>query len=142
MRSVWAVLAGFVLIGLLSFGTDSIMHALSPWAYDDKGGTMNLPILVVSMIYSAVYGLVGCYVAARLAPSNPMKHALILGLIGVLVTGLINYGLWGRVPAWWSMGNVLLVMPLAWFAGRLRENEMALGLPDRRMVGSAEQVIG
>jgi hypothetical protein len=129
MRSVWAVLAGFILIGILSFGTDTIMHAMSPWAYDDKGGTTNVPILLVSMLYSAVYGLVGCYVAARLAPSSPMKHALILGLVGVVVTGLINFGLWGHVPAWWSIANVLVVMPLAWFAGRLRENEIVSTRP-------------
>lgn len=126
MRSVWAILAGFILIGLLSFGTDAIMHAMSPWAYDEKGGTTNLPILLVSMIYSAVYGVVGCYVAARLAPSRPMLHAMILGGIGVLVTGVINGALWGHVPAWWSIANVALVLPLAWIGGRLRENEIAL----------------
>ena len=74
MRSVWAVLAGFVLIGMLSFGTDAIMHAVSPWAYEAKGGTRNLPILLVSMLYAAVYGLVGCYLTARLAPANPMNE--------------------------------------------------------------------
>jgi FtsH-binding integral membrane protein len=130
MRSVWAVLSGFILIGLLGFGTDAIMHAMSPWAYDEKGGTTNLPILLVSMVYSAVYGLVGCYATARLAPSNPMKHSLILGGMGVVITSLINFQLWGHVPAWWSIANVLVVMPLAWAAGRLRENEMASrGLP-------------
>ena len=126
MRSVWAVLAGFILIGILGFGTDAIMHAMSSWAYDEKGGTRNLPILLVSMVYSAVYGLVGCYLTARLAPSSPMKHSLALGLIGVLVAAAINFQLWGHVPAWWSVLNVLVVLPLAWFAGRLRENELAL----------------
>ena len=124
MRSLWAVLAGFILIGLLGFGTDAIMHAMSPWAYDERGGTTNLPILIVSMVYSAVYGLVGCYVTARLAPSNPMKHALILGFIGIFAAGAANWALWGHVPAWWSIGNVLLVLPLAWLGGKLRENEI------------------
>ena len=125
MRSVWAVLAGFILIGILSFGTDAIMRAMSPWAFDELGAPTNMPILLVSMLYSAVYGVVGCYVAARLAPSSPMKHALILGVIGVLMTGIMNYTLWGHVPAWWSIGNVLVVLPLAWLGGRLRENEIA-----------------
>jgi hypothetical protein len=125
MRSVWAVLAGFILIGILGFGTDAIMHAMSPWAYDERGGTSNIAILLVSMLYSAVYGLVGCYVAARLAPSKPMKHALILGLIGVVAAGAANMALWGHVPAWWAITNWLLVMPLAWLGGRLREKEIA-----------------
>jgi hypothetical protein len=129
MRSVWAVLAGFILIGILSFGTDAIMHAVSPWAYDPKGGTRNVPILLVSMLYSAVYGLVGCYLTARLAPASPMMHALILGVLGVVVTTVINLQLWGHVPAWWSITNVLIVIPLAWTAGRLRENELASPRP-------------
>jgi hypothetical protein len=77
------------------------------------------------MIYSAVYGVVGCYVAARLAPARPMLHAMILGVLGVLVTGVMNQALWGHVPAWWSIANVALVLPLAWVGGRLRENEIA-----------------
>jgi hypothetical protein len=32
--------------------------------------------------YRAVLSLIGCYVTARLAPSNPMAHALSLGVIG------------------------------------------------------------
>src|SRR5687768_14759344 len=124
MRSVWAVLAGFILIGVLGFGTDAIMHAMSPWAYNDKGGTSNVPILLVSMLYSAVYGLVGCYLTARLAPHSPMKHSLALGAIGIFAAGAANMVLWGHVPAWWSITNVLLVMPLAWFAGSLREKEI------------------
>lgn len=125
MRSVWAILAGFILIGILNFGTDAIMRAMSPWAFNAGGGSNNLTILLVQMLYSAVYGVVGCYVAARLAPSSPMKHALILGVIGLFVAGAANMMLWGHVPSWFVIINVLLIMPLAWFGGRLRENEIA-----------------
>jgi hypothetical protein len=125
MRSVWAVLAGFILIGILNFGTDAIMRAMSPWAFDEVGAPTSMAILLVSMVYSAVYGVVGCYVTARLAPSSPTKHALILGVIGVLVTGMMNFMLWGHVPGWWSIVNVLVVLPLAWLGGQLRENEIA-----------------
>ena len=124
-QSVWAVLAGFILIGLLSFASDALMRAIAPTMFDAQGGTNSMPILLVTMVYSAVYGLVGCYLTARLAPSNPMKHSLVLGVIGLMVTGAINFGLWGHVPAWWSIINVAVVMPLAWFAGHLRENELA-----------------
>ncbi|HET9425627.1 MAG TPA: hypothetical protein VFO55_09665 [Gemmatimonadaceae bacterium] len=124
MRSVWAILAGFILIGVLGFGTDAIMKAMSPWAFNESGGTSNIWILIVQMLYSAVYGVVGCYVAARLAPSHPMRHALILGLIGLLAGGYANFLLWGHVPAWFPIINVLLIMPLAWLGGRLREKEL------------------
>jgi hypothetical protein len=124
MRSVWAILAGFILIGVLGFGTDAIMRAMSPWAFDANGAATNFWILVVQMVYSAVYGVVGCYAAARLSPSNPMKHAMILGFIGILAGGYANYLLWGHVPSWFPIINVLLILPLAWLGGRLRENEV------------------
>lgn len=126
MRSVWAILAGFILIGVLGFGTDAIVRAMSPWAFNARGAPTNLWILIVSMLYSAVYGVVGCYVAARLAPSNPMKHAMILGLIGLLTGGYVNYLFWGQVPSWYPIINVLLILPLAWLGGRLRENELGM----------------
>lgn len=124
IRSVWAILTGFILIGVLNFGTEAIVQAMSPWAFDDMGGTTSLPILLMSIVSSAVYGVVGCYITARLAPFSPMKHAMILGAIGVLTTAYLSYSLRGHVPAWYSIINVALVLPLAWFGGRLRENEM------------------
>lgn len=125
MRSVWAILAGFILIGVLGFGTDAILRVMSPGSFNEGGGSDNLAILLGQMLYSALYGVVGCYVAARLAPSKPMKHALILGVIGVFAAGAANAALWGHVPAWYVITNVLLVLPLAWLGGRIRENQIA-----------------
>jgi surface polysaccharide O-acyltransferase-like enzyme len=124
MRSVWAILAGFLFIGVLAFGTDAIIRTMSPWAFDASGATRNVPILLVMTLYSAVYGLGGCYIAARLAPSNPMRHAMILGVIGVIVTALVTYSMWEHAPAWFNILGVAMVLPLAWYAGRLRENEI------------------
>lgn len=125
MRSVWAILAGFILIGLLGFGTDAILRMMSPGSFNEGGGTSNTALLIGQMLYSAAYGVIGCYVAASLAPSNPMKHALILGVIGVFAAGAANAMLWGHVPSWFPIINVLLVLPLAWFGGRLREKQIA-----------------
>ena len=37
----------------------------------------------MSLAYRIVYGVVGGYIAARLAPRNPMRHALALGVVGL-----------------------------------------------------------
>jgi hypothetical protein len=127
MRSLWAVLAGWILIGILAFGSQQIMHSMSPWAFDAKGGTSNVPMLLLGLILSCVFGIVGCYVAARLAPSNPMGHAMALGVIGLLVSGLGSYMLWGHNPDWFNLVNPILIIPLAWIGGRLRVNELESG---------------
>jgi hypothetical protein len=124
-RSVWAVLAGFLFIGALAAGTTKIVMSMSPQAFDASGGTSNLALLLVMLLYSSVYGMVGCYIAARLAPSKPMIHAMILGVLGVIVTGIQTAATWGHFPAWFSVIGVASVLPLAWLGGRLRENEIA-----------------
>jgi hypothetical protein len=125
VRSLWAVLAGFIFIGVLANGSAAITRAISPWAFDPRGATMNTSILLVMLAYSSVYGVVGCYLTARLAPSRPMRHALILGLLGVIIACVNAAAMWGRVPSWFAVVNVLAMIPLAWLGGRLRENELA-----------------
>jgi hypothetical protein len=34
---------------------------------------------LLALVYRTVYGILGGYVTARLAPRAPMRHALILG---------------------------------------------------------------
>ena len=84
LRSTVAVLLGFVAVVVLSLGTDQVLHALKvypPWGQPmyDSG------LLVLALAYRCVYNVVGGYIAARLAPRNPMRHALILGGIGFVL---------------------------------------------------------
>lgn len=129
MRSIWAVVAGFLLIGALSFGTSAIMRAISPRLFDANGGTTNVAILCVMIVYVGVFTIVGCYLTARLAPSHPMRHALILGALGIAFHLVVLTSLWKTAPAWYSILNLILAMPFAWFGGRLRKNEIAVSAP-------------
>jgi hypothetical protein len=127
MRSIWAVVAGFLFIMMLSIGTVTITRAMSPRLFDANGGTTNFAILCVWTICVGVFAVVGCYLAARLAPSHPMRHALILGALGLilhLVTLVAMPSVWNMTPNWYSIVNLVLVMPYAWLGGRLRENEI------------------
>jgi hypothetical protein len=88
-RSVLAVLAGLVVIFVLSIGTDQILHATG--VYPPWGQPMADSLFALATAYRIVYGVLGCWIAARLAPDRPMKHALILGLIGFVfsLAGLV-----------------------------------------------------
>lgn len=129
MRSVWAVVAGFLFIMVLSLGTDAIMNTMWPKFFNANGGTSNVVILCLTIVYVGVFAVVGSYITARLAPSQPMKHALILGVTGLAFTVAATTRLWNTEPAWYNILNVLLVMPYAWFGGRLRENELGGSAP-------------
>ena len=81
-RSIMAIFVGFVFIAVLAFGADSVLRSVMPEAYDANGRVTSVPVLILTLVYVGIFAIAGCYLAARLAPSNPMRHALILGVLG------------------------------------------------------------
>ena len=122
LRSIGAVLAGLVVIFVLSIGTDLAMHATGvfpPW-----GQPMSDALFLLATAYRIVISIGGCYLAARLAPDKPMKHALALGIVGVIVSIAGTVATWNRGPEfgpkWYPIALVVLSMPCAWVGGKLQ----------------------
>ena len=124
LRSILAVVTGFALIGALAHGTGLLLQGAMPGAFDATGSPTTVPLLLLTTLYVGVYATLGCYVAARLAPSRPMTHALVLGVLGLALNVTTSVALWGSVPAWYLGVNVALTMAWAWLGGRLREREL------------------
>lgn len=124
-RSIGAIVLGFILIGALSVGADALLRSLVPGAFDAAGRVESVPVLLLMQAYVAVFAITGCYLTARLAPSHPMRHALILGALGLAFNIVGSITLWDTVPAWYHVVALALVMPFAWIGGRLRENQLA-----------------
>ena len=105
-RSVLALVAGFVVVVVLSLAVDEVLHILK--VYPPWGEPMNDPGLnLLAMAYRAVITVLGGYVTARLAPYAPMRHAAIgagiglaLGTLGVI--GAMSVG--GLGPLWYPIG--------------------------------------
>ncbi len=120
MRSTLAVIAGFVVIFALSLGTDQVMHSLGiypPWGEPMRQTGLNL----LALAYRLVYDTFGCYLTARLAPRNPMRHALTLGGIGFALSSLGAVGgiMQDLGPAWYPILLALSSLPTAWLGGAL-----------------------
>ena len=124
-RSIVAVAAGFVLTMALNLGTNAILVRLG--VIPAEGATTDAATLILVCAYVAVYGILGCYVAARLAPSRPMAHALVLGALALAMSIPITLQQWDTSPAWFNVYNLLAVMPYAWLGGRIRERELERG---------------
>jgi hypothetical protein len=123
VRSIVAVVVGFFYIGLLSFGTDAVIRSRVPGAFAAAGRTDSVPLLLATLAYVALFAISGCYLAARLAPSRPMRHALILGVLGLAFNVMGTVVAWGTAPAWYHVVSLVLVMPYAYLGGRLRERQ-------------------
>ena len=124
VRSILAVVAGFVLIGALSVGADILIRQLVPGAYDGARLT-SVSWLLVTQAYVAAFAILGCYVCARLAPNRPMQHALVLGALGLVFNVVGSYARWSDVPVWYHVVALAMTMPYAYAGGWLRERELA-----------------
>jgi hypothetical protein len=119
-RSIWAVLAGFLVIFVLSLGTDEILHLLNvypPW----KEPMWDPKLNALALGYRLIFDTFGSYLTARLAPYAPMKHALIGGFIGLVLSlgGVaaamqVNLG-----PLWYPIALALSSPITAWIGGSL-----------------------
>lgn len=125
VRSLVAVLVGFFLIGALASGGEVLVRQLVPSAYDPAGRMTSLPLLALTQAYVALFAITGCYVCARLAPHHPLRHAMILGVLGLLFNLYGSYVRWTDVPAWFHAVGLGLTLPYAYIGGWLREREVA-----------------
>jgi len=120
LRSVGAVLAGFLAIAITSTATDALMRALGifPSGITDP---MSDGLLLLAAAYRAVYGIFGTYLAARLAPSKPLQHALVLGAIGVVLGTLGAIAMWSVGGHWYAIANIAIPLPAAVIGGKLAQ---------------------
>jgi uncharacterized BrkB/YihY/UPF0761 family membrane protein len=120
LRSVGAVLAGLLVIVIASTAVDVVLHATGvfpPW-----GQPMSDALFALATAYRIVISIFGCWLAARLAPNRPMQHALILGVIGVVISAIGAAMTIGKGPEfgpmWYPLVLVAVAMPCAWLGGR------------------------
>lgn len=126
-RSILAIVAGLIFIFATHLGTDIIMHATGvfpPWFQPMPDGMWFVPLG-----YRIVLSIAGCYLTARLAPSRPMFHSLILGSIGTVLSILGVASVWNKGPEygpkWYAVVLVLISFPCAWIGGKIRESQLA-----------------
>lgn len=117
-RSIGAVLAGFIAVFILSLGTDQLMHVLDiypPWGE----AMLDTGLLSLALGYRIVYGIAGGYIVARLAPRNPMRHALVMGGIGLVLSVAGGIAMWEMGAHWYAVAVALTALPCAWIGGWL-----------------------
>ena len=76
-------------------------------------------LLLLAFAYRSVYGILGGYLVARLAPYAPMGHALVSGGIGLVVSTIGAVAMWNFGPNWYPVALAVTALPYAWIGGRL-----------------------
>jgi hypothetical protein len=122
-RSILAVGAGFVFIAIGSTLVDIVLHATGvypPWGVPiDDGGAL------LATAYRLLISIIGAWLTARLAPSAPMKHALVLGVIGSIAGTVALSATWsaGLSPRWYPVALAVLAMPQCYVGALLEQRQ-------------------
>jgi hypothetical protein len=126
-KSIGAVVAGAVASIVLELGADELLRVTG--VFPALGSSMSNALFLLATLHRTIFGVLGAYITARLAPSRPMAHALILGAIGVAAAILGTVVTWNNGPEfgphWYPVALVLLGMPQSWLGGKLAELQNA-----------------
>ena len=127
LRSIGAVLVGFIAVVIAHLGTDVVMHATGifpPW-----GQPMSDALFLLATIYRTGFSVAGSYLTARLAPNRPMLHALVGCIIGLAVSIVGAVVTWNMGPEfgphWYPLALIILALPSAWAGGKLRALQLS-----------------
>ena len=112
LRSAGAVIAGLLATIVTTTAVDLVFHQTG--AFTTGPLPMADSLFALALLYRIPLNVGGCYVAGRLAPGNPRRHAFALGVVGCMLATLGAIAMWDCGPAWYSLANVAVALPCAW----------------------------
>jgi hypothetical protein len=124
-KSIGAILAGFITVFVLSVVTDLALEKLGIFPPQTQPEAYTWWMLLLALIYRSIYSVAGFYLAGMLAPNRPMRHAIILGIIGTVFATLGAAANWDRSANWYPVLLVFVTLPCAWLGGRVAESRQS-----------------
>jgi len=123
---VGAVVAGLVSIFAVTTAVDAVMHAIG--VFPPLGAPpMSDALFALAFGYRFVIDVAGCALTARLAPRRPMRHALVVGGIGLGLSIVGAVAMWDASRAWYPIALAASALPCGWLGGRFVERRRTRG---------------
>lgn len=119
-RSTLAIIAGMVVVIVLSEGTDMVLRLAHVFPAA-SGAMTDTRLFALALGYRCVYNVIAAWLVARLAPRNPARHlvvfagiGLVLGSLGVVMNFVYHLG-----PDWYPIALALSPIPCTWLGWRV-----------------------
>jgi uncharacterized BrkB/YihY/UPF0761 family membrane protein len=124
LKSIGAVFLGILFIIVVTTIVDAILHAVGVYPPMDQHQPLTNGLAVLATAYRFVITVAGAWLTAKLAPSHPMRHALVLGAVGTLLGIVGAVATWNRGlgPHWYPVALAVLAIPQCWLGGKLYES--------------------
>jgi hypothetical protein len=122
-KSVGVILLGFIVNALLSVLTDFLLESIGLLPHPSKGLFETWAILLV-LFYRGVYAIFAGFIIARLIYARPVLHAMILGLIGTVITliAVSSPSFAERSPLWFGYALAAMTIPALWLGVRIEKS--------------------
>lgn len=117
MRTVIAVLSGFLAIGVLVRFTDLLFARLVP-GWDP--GQPPMFYFAVSLGTDFIYSIVGGYLCALIAEQRRREATLYLIVLGEVLGIIVQAVVWSQVPHWYAIGLLILYPLGVWIGSNLK----------------------
>jgi hypothetical protein len=119
VRSILAVLAGYLVLVVGIGVTDFVLSLLSPSGYPN-GPKPGAKWMIIELVIGAFLIVCGGYLTASLARRAEMRHALALGVLTATIAAISLIIYHGLQPVWFQLVVVLVAIPAALAGGRLK----------------------
>jgi hypothetical protein len=120
VKSILAVVAGFLTVVVLSSVTDVVMEKAGVFPPPTNPELYVTWMWVVALFYRTIYTILGGYITAYLAPQSVMKHVWTLAVLGQ-IGGLMGvYIGWDLGAKWYCIALAALAIPSVLFGAWLR----------------------
>lgn len=124
-KSIWAVVAGVLVTIVVTTVVDILLHVTG--VFPGMNQPLDDALALLATSYRIVIGIGAAWLTARLAPEKPLKHAMILGAVGVVlaIAGVVATWNLGLGPRWYPIALAVLALPQCWVGGKLYERQAA-----------------
>lgn len=125
-RSIVAVVLAYLLLTVLVGTLDFALVMLFPESFPTMETIPGPPWLVLELLLGLAFTVLAGFVAGAIAGRAEVKHAMALGIAGLVLSlgSMIYY--FGRQPLWFQLAGLILVLPASVLGGYLRQRARPL----------------
>ncbi len=110
-RSILAVLAGWLVWGVVCQLGDGGVRYFTPKDFDEKGLTESTSILIVLLLLRVGYSIISGATTGLIAATNPMGHVYALCLFNFIFGAVVQYLYRDALPMWFHVVFLVSLIP-------------------------------
>jgi nitrate/nitrite transporter NarK len=120
-KSIGVILLAFIINALLSVVTDFLLESIGVLPAPEKGLFDTWAIILV-LFYRGGYTILTGFIIAKLAPRKAMLYAIIVGIIGILITVIATNSpaFADKAPSWYGYTLAAITIPCLWLGVRIQ----------------------